>query len=108
VAQCNANAFLVTQAQNDTDATATAATIVSLNPQQISVLPLAKAWTASNVGTGTAVEVPLGGAGGFPMVLDLTPISLPQNSPNINYSITIKNNGSGTDTCSLSVQWFEQ
>lgn len=82
-----ANACTVTQAQNGTAATTTAGTLRALTNTAGSIVT--KFWTASNVGSGTAVAGIFHLAAGNTVVLDLTKISLPKsNSTAVNYSIT--------------------
>lgn len=119
VVQLAANSGEVTQSQNGTDATGTAipaATVASapgytaLNPQQPGfTTPTTLGFSSSDVGAGTSignvVTVPAGGA---PLVFDLTPMYLPQNSPNVNYSMTVKNTGGTDDTVRISIQGYEE
>lgn len=87
----------VTQASNGTAATTTAATVTPIPPN--SATPTATAFSASNVGGGTAIggitHIPAGGT----VTLDLSKVVLFGGGTGTNYSITV---GSITGTANIT------
>ena len=81
-------ACVVTQSQNGTAATATAGTVVGLNPNS-NARAQATVYTASNVGAGTAVGTPINVPAGQTVTIDLSKIVIPSGGTNLNYSITV-------------------
>jgi hypothetical protein len=79
-------ACIVTQSQNGTAATTTAGTLVPIAPTYKATG--VTAFTASNVGAGTAVGGSLHLAAGQTVVLDLSQIVI-GSSPNANYSVSV-------------------
>jgi hypothetical protein len=91
--------YNITQAQNGTAASATAATPVSINSPTGSVVT--KFFTASNVGAGTTIPGLLHGTAGLTLPIDLSKISFPSTGiGTTNYSITIP---AVTGTCNITV-----
>ena len=125
VISCGTNTFTVAQAQNGAAATATALTqtitgtvaasanaLIALGPQGLQTPLTVTAWTASNVGTGTA----LSGVTPFSSIAIIGPFagrsyiasfasytSGGSQVPN-NYSLTVTNTGSGS--CSLVIDIY--
>jgi|GEM_PF-6078945 len=97
-------ACTVTQSQNGTAATATAGTATAVLPSTFA-RSNATVWTASNVGSGTAVGSPLQIPAGGTFTLDLSQISLPSGNSNTNYSITV---GSITGNASIDIYFTER
>jgi len=94
----------ITQAQNGAAATATAGTITAIIPTQN--IPFNTTfWTASNVGSGTAIGgiVHLTAAGS--VLLDLTNVKLGAGGTSNNYSITI---GAITGTANITFKGVRQ
>lgn len=81
-------ACTITQKQNGTEATATAGTIRGLNPNG-SAASQVTFWTASNVGAGTSVGVPVTCTAACTVVLDLSKIIIPRGTTAVNYSVEI-------------------
>lgn len=107
-AACDTQAFTVTQAINGAAATTTAATVVSIAPILGTPTPTASstAWSASNVGAGTAVWSTGAYASGIAL-LDLSSITMNQVGTNSNYTITVTNTGMSTCTARISIKWAE-
>lgn len=98
-AACN-----ITQAQNGTAATATAGTIVALNPAA-TARSAGTFWTASNVGAGTAIGPIVSCSAACTVVLDLSRITIPRGSTSMNYSVSIS---AVTGDYSITFQWRER
>ena len=77
----------VTQTQNGTAATATAGTLTPIGNTQVPAT--ASAYTASNVGAGTAVGAMLHLAGGQTVIIDVSKVSLGKSGTGTNYSVTV-------------------
>lgn len=106
VVQCSGQAFTVDQAQNGTGATATAGTAVPLIPTTAGAV--AKIFTASNVGSGTAVAPSLIYTAGDPRVIDLTQRTTGLSGITNNYTVTVTNNGASSCTGGVSLYWSEK
>lgn len=95
----------VSQAENGTAATSTAGTVTCIQPCGPSAT--ATTWTASNVGTGTAVgmaPLPIPATG--VVVLDLSKVSFAKTTTSAtNYSVSIN---SITGTVIITYIWSEQ
>lgn len=93
----------VSQAVNGTGATATAATVAAI-PPNTQQLQTATAWTASNVGNGTAIGgiVHLPSAGTQP--IDVSKITLNGAGTGANYSVTI---AAITGVANITIIWSE-
>lgn len=88
----------VTQAQNGAAATATAATLTPIT--STGQAPSATAWTASNVGSGTAVGPILHLAAGATVVIDLSRVTMGTGGTGTNYSVTVS---SITGTANITI-----
>ncbi len=120
VISCGSNAFTVGQSQNGTAATATALNqtvtgtvatsanaLMVLSPWAINTPLTLTAWTASNVGTGTAISgvtpflstAIIAPAPGRPAIATFSSTSTAQN-----YSLTVTNTGSSS--CSLVIDLY--
>lgn len=93
----------VTQAFNGTAASSTAATITPLPPAGAS--PVALAFSASNVGGGTAVPGILHLAAGQTAVIDVSAIKLASGGITSNYSFIIS---TITGTANITAIWAER
>ncbi len=120
VITCGANTFTVGQSQNGAAATATALTqtttgtlatsangLLVLGPNALNTQLTLTAWTASNVGVGTAVS----GVQAFSGIAILVPrpgstylASFASTSTAQNYTFTVTNTGSGS--CSLVIDIY--
>jgi hypothetical protein len=102
VVYCSA-ACTITQTQNGTAATNTAATIRGIQPVSIST---ATAWFPSNVGAGTASSGALHLQGPATVTLDLSRIYFAAGSTGAtNYTVAI---GTMTGTANITIYWGEQ
>ena len=104
VVQCTGQTFTVSQAQNGTAATTTAGTVTALLPTTATAT--AKAFTASNVGAGTAMAATLSYGVGDARVIDLSQRVM--NTAGANYSITLTNTGGSSCTATVDVFWYER
>jgi len=96
-------ACTVTQTQNGTAATSTAAVIRGIQPVSVSTVT---AWFPSNVGTGTASGGALHMQGPATVSLDLSRIFFAAGStPATNYTVAI---GAITGTANITIYWGEQ
>lgn len=93
----------VTQAFNGTGASTTAATITPLPP--VGASPVALAFSASNVGGGTAVPGILHLAAGQTAVIDVSAIKLASGGITSNYSFIIS---TITGTANITAIWAER
>jgi hypothetical protein len=95
-----------TQSVNGTAATSTAGTVTQIPGGQAALTSIARSWTASNVGAGTAIAGKITTfAGGPGLTIDLSEVVLKNTGTASNYSITI---GSMTGTANITVCWREQ
>lgn len=95
-------ACVVSQAQNGTAATATAATIAPISP--VGSTAVATAWSASNVGGGTAVPPIINVSAGNTITIDLSKVTLPKGGSTVNYTVSI---ASITGTANITMIWKE-
>lgn len=116
VAFCNGQSFTIAQAQNGTNATATAGTVSALIPIQTTgggtaITATATAWTSSNVGGGTATAPTLPYASGTgPQTIDLSQRNMSGNAgaAGPNYSITVANTGAASCSGGIAIYWTER
>jgi len=94
----------ITQAQNGTAATATAGTATAILPGGLFTPATATVWTASNVGSGTAVGGTIHQTSQQYIPIDLSKISMGNTGKNTNYTITIS---SITGTANITLFWTE-
>lgn len=94
----------VTQAYNGAAATATAATISAI-PPNTTTLATATAWSASNVGSGTAVGGITHVPAGYTVTLLVPLVRLAGAGTKANYSATV---ASITGTANITAIWSEQ
>lgn len=110
IAGCGSNAFTLTQAYNGSAATNTSASVIAMMTTSTNTTNAALAFSASNVGAGTALpSIPQYSAGSI-AVIDLTKpgASMTGNGTSKNYSLTLTNNGSGSCTAVLDIIWQER
>lgn len=94
----------VSQIQNGTAATATAGTVLPIQP--VGPTGTATVWTASNVGSGSNVGGVLHALASIPVVLDLSKISFSKTSSSAtNYTIVV---APITGTANIALYWSEQ
>lgn len=94
----------VSQAKNGAAATATAGTFTAVNPGETTPA-VTTVWTASNVGTGTAVGGILHLAAGATVAIDLSKVKLGATGTATNYSISVS---SITGNANITVIGMEQ
>lgn len=106
VAQCAGQAFTVDQSQNGTAATTTAATRVALIPTTATAAALA--FSASNVGSGTATAPTLSFTAGDPRVIDLSQRTTGLSGTANNYTVTMTNTSGTNCNGVVAVYWSEK
>lgn len=106
VVQCAGQTFTVDQSQNGTAASATAGSAVALAPN--SAAAVAKVFTASNVGGGTAVAPTLSYTAGDARVIDLSYLFMKASGTTNNYTVTVTNTGGSSCTGGISIYWGEK
>jgi len=101
--QANSAACTITQTQNGTAATNTAAVIRPIQPTSVST---ATAWFPSNVGAGTASGGALHLQGPATVSLDLSRIFFAAGATGAtNYTVAV---GTMTGTANITIYWGEQ
>jgi hypothetical protein len=106
VVTCAGQTFSVDQSQNGTAASATAGSAVALVPTTAAASALV--FTASNVGSGTAVAPTLPYTSGSIATINLINRTMNVAGTAINYSVKLTNTGGSSCTGTVSIYWMEQ
>lgn len=107
IVQCAGQTFTIDQSQNGTAASTTLISSVAMIPNSTKTAG-ALAYSASNVGAGTAVAPTLAYVAGNPQVIDLSQRTTGLSGTTNNYTVTMTNTGSGSCTGTVSIYWSEK